>query len=225
MRISTFLCRVYSLALAFSLLAPSVAAQSESPSARKNQITLGGGAGIPGGELRQSMSSSALVRVAYGFRIRRHFQADIALDVVMRSAGISISQQSLVGEIRIRDDEYLLPFGGRAILPLVSYRLELFAGGGVVYLRYEETAEIPGLDVYGDGYVNIPCPTCRSRAGWGYYGTAGLDFALDRGQRVWLGVEGRYIKGRTSGALLGSGAPFGTNDTWFNPSMNLKFRF
>jgi hypothetical protein len=219
-----FLSRIGFPALVICLLAPCLTAKEiPKPKVLKHSFALGGGSGIPGGDLSRLMSSSALVRLGYGYRLRIHLQLDLGLDAVMRAAGISISQQSLVGEIRVRDDEIMVPFGGRAILPVLKDRLEVFAGGGGAYLRYEETAEIPGVDAYN----SFPCPSCTSRDGWGYYATAGINVALHRWRSasVGVGVETRYFKGNTSGKLLGAGASFGTSDSWFNPTLNMMIRF
>ena len=221
MRICRFLRRSLMASLACIPALPLTAQDESRP--WKHTFVLGGGVGIPAGDLRRFMSSSAAVRLKYGYRFTRNLQADLGLDAVIRAAGISITEQSMVGELRKRDDEYMVPFGGRAILPLAADRLELFAGGGAAYLRYTESADIPGLKY--SGWVEVPCPGCTSRSGWGMYGTAGANVALERRKHVWLGVEAQYIKGTTSGKLLGNGARFETKDRWLNATMNLILRF
>ena len=223
MAISVFVRMGLMAALACMLSVPLTAQEVSRP--QQNMFVIGGGVGLPAGDLEHLMSSAALIRVGYGYRFRRFFQADSGLDAVVGAAGINISRPSLVGELRIRDFEYMACFGGRAILPLAEDRLELFAGGGGAYLRYNEEAEIPGLNYYGSGVIDVPCPGCASRSGWGYYGTAGFNVALEQRHRVWLGVEARYIKGATSGNLLGTGARFKTEDQWLNTSLNLAVRF
>ncbi len=216
------------LALLLIFTALPLAAQDESR-LRRGTLVLGGGAGIPSGDLTQFLSSSAAVRLKVGYRITRYLEANVGLDVVMRAAGISKSQQTWVGEIRIKDSEYMIPFGGRAILPMAAGWVELFAGGGGAYLRYDEEADIPGLsysgDPYGSSSIDIPCPACTARSGWGYYGTAGVNIALERRKRVWVGIETQYLHGSTSGTLLGNGVRFETNDGWFIPTFNVVFRF
>ncbi len=221
MALIRFLCG-FCLLFLIGLPVPALIAQDEPPTPSSHFFFAGGGAGIPHDDIHHLMSSSALVRLGYGYRILPHIQADIALDIIFRAAGISLSQQTWIGEIRVRDNEILLPFGARAILPL-GRRFELFAGGGAAYLRYEEEAEIPGYPQ--NEYGSVPCPACTSRDGWGYYGTAGFNIAIEHKRRVWVGLEGKYLHGSTSGVLLGSGTPFGTDDSWFNPSFNLIFRF
>jgi hypothetical protein len=225
MGICKFFRRRLSALLVCLLAVPLMAEERWQPG--KNTLVVGCGVGIPSGDLRAYMSSSAAFRIKYGYRMTRYLQAEIGLDGVIRGAGISVSQQTFVGEVRKRDFEYMIPFGGRAILPLAAGRLELFAGGGGAYLKYSEEAQMANMPwCYGPScYIEIPCPACASRSGWGYYGTAGVNVALERRKRVWLGVEAEYIKGATSGKLLSTGAPFETKDRWFNPSLNLVFRF
>ncbi len=225
MTIGKSLCKAGIIAFLICLPATFLIAQEESPANFKHSVYIGGGFGMPRGDMRQFMASSGLVRFGYGYRVGRYFQVDLSWDVVWRAAGIGITQQSLVGEIRITDSEHFVPFGGRVILPLAKNRLEFFAGGGGAYLRYEEDADIPGAHVYGNSYVDYDCPSCTSRDGWGYYGNAGANIALDRRQRVWVGVEVRYVRGRTSGVLLSPDAPYATSDRWINSAVNLSYRF
>ena len=221
MTICEFLRRSLTALLASVLAVPLSAQDTSRP--RKNTFAVGAGVGIPAGDLRQFMSLSGAIRLKYGYRFTRNLQADVGLDAVIGAAGIDISQQTPVGELRIRDVECIVPMGGRAILPLAADWLELFAGGGVVYLRYSEYADLP--DLVHTGYVDVPCPGCTARSGWGFYGTAGINIALERRKRIWLGMEAQYIAGTTSGKLLGTGARFETKDRWLNTAMNLVFRF
>lgn len=223
MAIRRLLLQVVLVALLASVLSiPSMA--QEDPRPRKNTLVIGGGAGIPGADLGNVMSPSALLRLGYGYRLRKHFQVDIGADLVLHAAGIDVSQQTFIGEVRKRDNEYLIPFGGRVVLPLAQ-RFEVFAGGGGTYLWYGEEAYVPGMKCTGSCYYDVPCPSCISRGGWGYYGTAGVHISLERRNRFWLGTEMRYFKGATSGRLLGNGAQLETKDQWFNPSLNLVCRF
>src|SRR6185503_20018183 len=125
----------------------------------------------------------------------RYFQADVGVDVIFQAAGVRDFQDTIIGRIKIRDNETIVPFGGRGILPLGSDRIELFGGGGGAYLHYGESVQVPGS---GDN-SNFRCRTCRSRGGWGYYTNAGANVALERRRRFWIGVETRLIHGKTNG--------------------------
>jgi hypothetical protein len=173
------------------------------------------------------MTPSGVLQFGYGYRPWKHFQADVSLTVVPRAAGINVPLQTTVGTFEVKDTEFILPFGGRAILPLLAGRMELFGGGGGTYLHYTEIAPTRlGYGCYPSACVfDVACPFCVSRGGWGGYGTAGADVALDRRRRVWLGVETRFVKGTTSGELLGSGGTIKTKDQWLNMAMNVAYRF
>jgi hypothetical protein len=125
--------------------------------------------------------------------------------------GVRDFQDTIIGRIRIRDNEVLVPFGGRGILP-IGPRLELFGGGGAAYLHYGESVEVPG----GGADSSFKCQTCRSRGGWGAYATAGLNVAVERSHRFWVGVESRIFHGKTNGDPLGAVPPLETRDTWID---------
>jgi hypothetical protein len=189
------------ISVAYAMTTPLMA-QSNS---WKNMFTIGAGVGIPAGDLKQFMSPSAALRFKYGHRFTQNIQADLGLDMVIHAAGIN--------EMRKRDYEFAFPIGGRVILPLSSDCFELFAGGGGAYLKYNEA-------IWG----NI-CSGCASRGGWGVYGTAGANVALERLRHVWLGIEAQYLKGTTSGKLLGTGVAFESKDGWWTTTLNLDYRF
>jgi len=215
------------------ILAVPLFAQEAKP--RYNTIYAGGGIAMPQADLRGYMTKSAMFQLGYGYRFHKYFQADIAGIGVVEAAGIHFSLPTFTGDVKtgdihVSDSELLVPFGGRAILPLAGGRIELFAGGGGVYLRYSEEAASKVVDCYGPGgpatcSVDQACPQCTSRSGWGGYGVAGANSALDRKRRVWVNVESRFVTGHTSGKLLGSGAPFQTKDQWTLIVGNVGVRF
>jgi hypothetical protein len=225
MTICKVLFRTGLAAYFLSVLCISLLAAEAENRPRKSAFVIGGGAGIPGEDLGKAMSPSFLMRFGYGYRPHRFFQVEIGADCILHAAGISTSEQTFIGEIRKMDNEYLIPFGARFLLP-VSKRFEFFAGGGGSYIWYGEEADIPGLTCSGSGCIySVPCPGCISRSGWGLYGTAGFNISLESRNRFWLGLETRYFRGGTSGRLLGNGLYLETTDQWFNPSINLVFRF
>ena len=199
------------------LLAVPAAAQ---PLARKFSIAVGTGGAIPRQDLESFMSTSPLIRVAFGYRPIRFFQADLGLDAVIHAAGVRDFQDTIIGRIKIRDNELLVPFGGRAILPVLP-RLELFGGGGAAYLHYGESVEVPG----GGSDSSFDCQVCRSRGGWGTYATAGANVSLERSRRFWIGIETKLFHGHTSGESLGSVPPLETHDTWINTAALFIIRF
>jgi hypothetical protein len=95
----------------------------------RHNFTLGAGAALPRGDLGAWLSDSSAVSVGYGYRFARYFQADIGLDVLFGAARVREFLLTDIGDFRIKDREYFLPMGGRAIAPLFGGRL-LFSGGG-----------------------------------------------------------------------------------------------
>jgi hypothetical protein len=204
---------VLALVLAAPLLAQS--------GFRKHYITAGAGAGVPRGELQPLFNSSPAFRVGYGYRFHQNFQADIALDTVFHAADVRDLFPSVVGDLRIRDYQFLLPMGGRAVVPLAGGRVLLSAGGGGAYMRYQERIRQP----FGDAYFQLECTACRSRSGWGYYALLGGSVALDRYQHFRIGVTSRVYRGTTEGDPFGALPAVQTKDHWFNTAAEFTFAF
>jgi hypothetical protein len=188
---------------------------------RQHYFTAGGGAGVPRGELRPLFDASPAFRFGYGYRFHPNFQADIALDTVFHAANVRDLFPSLVGDLRIRDYQFLLPMGGRAIVPLADGRVLLSAGGGGAYIRYQESIRQP----FGDAYFRLECTSCRSRSGWGYYALLGGSVALDRHQHFRLGITTRVYRGNTRGDEFGALPPIRTRDHWVNTAAEFTFAF
>jgi hypothetical protein len=189
------------------VLSAPVWAQSWYPS---HNLTVGLGAAQPRADLEGLFSKSAGLSINYGYRFHPNFQADLGLDTVFYAARVRDFLPTGFGDLRIRDYQFLVPFGARAILPLERGRLQLSAGGGGAYLRYSELLSQPS------DYFRLACRVCAVRSGWGYYGLVGGRVALDRRQRFHAGVTTRVYQGHTDGAPLGFLPDFRTRDRWVN---------
>ena len=196
------------------------AAISAQPLARQFSFNAGTGGAIPREDLTSFMTTSPLLTVGFGYRPFKYLQADVGLDAIFHAAGVRGFEDTIIGRIRVRDNEILVPLGGRGILPL-GPRLELFGGGGAAYLHYGESVEVPG----GGNDSSFRCRTCRSRDGWGYYAIGGVKVAVERSHRFWVGVESRLVHGKTNGDPLGAVPPLETQDTWINTAAVFTFRF
>ena len=205
------------LSLACLLAAPLTA----QPLARQFSVNIGTGGAIPREDLASFMNTSPLLTIGFGYRPVRYFEADVGMDAIFRAAGVRDFQDTIIGRLKIRDNEILVPFGGRAILPLPGQRIELFGGGGAAYLHYGESVEVPGS---GDN-SSFNCRTCRSRGGWGSYAVAGVNVAVEGSRRFWVGVESRLVHGKTNGDPLGAVPPLETHDTWINTAAVFTVRF
>jgi len=176
----------------------------------KHNFTAGVGGAMPGSDLEGQFSNRPDVSFGYGYRIHENFQLDAGLDVVFGAAGVRDFLETDLGYLRIRDFEYLLPLGGRIILPVSDGRVLFSVGGGAAYMRYSER-----LKQVSD-YYQYECPYCGSRSGWGYYTLVGGSVALDRSQRFRVGVTSRLYRGNTDGDAIGYIPALRTHDTWLN---------
>jgi hypothetical protein len=178
----------------------------------RHTITATLGAGRPRGELRGLFSDSFLAGVEYGYRFHRNFQLDAGFDSVFGAAGVRDWLPTAFGNLRIRDYQSFVPFGGRVILPLANERVNIYGGLGGVYMRYAERLKQP----FQSYDYRIPCDVCAARDGFGYYGIFGGSVALDHGRHFRVGAGTRMYRGHTSGDPLGATPPRETTDRWLN---------
>jgi hypothetical protein len=182
-----------------------------------HNFTFGVGGASPQAELSNFMQSAPGVSVGYGYRFMRYFQADAGLDILFGAARIRDFLTTDIGGFRIKDREYFVPLGGRAIVPLASGKVLLYAGGGGAWMRYNERVNQPS------SYYRIDCPICTSRSGWGYYAQVGGDWYFGRNLR--LGVVSRFYRGHTNGEPLGPVPGVKTTDHWVNTLAQIGFSF
>lgn len=184
-----------------------------------HNFTFNAGGVNPGGQLKSFMGAAPAVGFSYGYRFSRYLQADAGLDVSFGAANVSQFVNTDLGVTRIRDREYMLPFGGRAIAPLLKGRLLLAGGGGAAYLRYSESIQQVNY------YYQVSCPTCTSRSGWGPYGLASGSYFLDSGRHFRVGVTSMFIRAHTNGDTVGNVPGVRTSDHWANVYGELGFSF
>jgi hypothetical protein len=178
---------------------------------RKHNIILNAGAGIPRGDLDNLLSTAAGVGILYGYRFHPYFQVEGGYETLFGAADVRDYLPTSFGNLRIRDYQQFLPFGGRVVVPLANDRIQLHAGGGGAYFRYSERIRQPFQN-----YYRIDCYECRTRDGIGYYGLVGASIALDRAQHFRIGFGGKVYRGHTEGDPLGELPGFETTDRWIN---------
>lgn len=189
-------------------LAAPLAAQSWYP---KHTFTVAAGAAQPRAHLASLLKDSALFGFGYGYRFHRNLQIDTGLDTIFYAARVrDFLDTRTFGPLRIRDYQFLIPFGARAVLPLDRGRFLVSAGGGGVRFQYTELLRQPGE------YLRLDCYVCNTRGGWGYYGLVAGSVALDRHKHFRLGVTGKVYQGHTRGDPLGPFPPSRTRDRWAN---------
>jgi len=121
--------------------------------------------------------------------------------------------------VRIKDREYFVPFGARAIAPLFGGRVLISGGLGGAYMRYGERISQPSY------YYRIDCPVCTSRSGWGYYGLFNVSYYVDRDQHFRVGATSRVYRGHTEGEPVGPVPPIRTTDRWIQIFGEFGFSF
>lgn len=189
------------------------------PYYRRHYFTLGGGAGLPRGDLNAVFNDSFGLNLNYGYRFVRYFQADVGLDTLFGAAGVRDFLDTSFGPRRIRDYQFFVPFGGRAILPLAGERLLIYGSGGGAYMRYTELLSQPS------DFFRIDCPVCTARSGWGYYAGFGFSGAVDRGQFIRIGAGTRVYRGHTDGEPIGAAPALRTKDRWVRLMAEVSFSF
>ena len=202
--------------LLFAVLCPLGAQEFYYP---RHNFTFGAGIARPRGNLYGLLDDAPLISIAYGYRFMRYFQADVGLDMAFGAAGVKDFLPTQIGYYRISDREYFLPFGGRAIAPLLSGRLLISGGAGGAWLKYHERTSQPSQ------YIHIDCPGCTSRSGWGWYSLANVSYFLNSGKNFRVGATARMIRGHTDGGPLGLLPPYQTNDNWLNMWAEVGFSF
>ncbi len=184
-----------------------------------HNFTFGMGGGLPKADLSSYYVDKPAMTIGYGYRFRKYFQADVGLDMVFGAAHVRDYLQTDFGSLRIRDRQFFVPMGGRAILPLAGGRLLISGGGGGAYMRYSELLHQPS------DYFKIDCPVCLTRDGWGYYALADVSGYIDRGQHFRVGVQGKSYRGHTSGGSLGGLPEVRTKDQWLMILGTVGFSF
>ena len=203
-------------ALLLLVIAAPLMAQT---SFQKHNVTLGAGAGLPGGQIADLFRTVGGVGVGYGYRFQKNLQADVGFETLFGAAGVREFLSTDIGNARISDRQYFLPFGGRAILPLGEGRVLLSLGGGGAYLRYSERVQ------QISSYYSIQCSDCASRSGWGTYALASASYAIDRYQMFRLGFTAKAYRAHTNGDSFGLLPGIETRDRWLSLFANFTLSF
>lgn len=204
--------------LGFVLVGLSSLAQAQDYYPHHN-FTFSAGAARPKGDLSPYLEVAPAVGVGYGYRFLRYFQADAGVDINFGAARVRDFLSTQVGDLRIKDREYFVQFGGRGIAPLFHGRVLFSAGGGGAYMRYAERISQPS------SYFRVGCPVCTARSGWGYYAVADTTVFLDRAQHFRIGPAAKFFRGHTTGEPLGNLPGVRTKDHWINLYAELGFSF
>ena len=184
----------------------------------RNNITAGIGPGIPVGSDTAYLDAAPLISIGYGYRFNRFLQADVGFQTAFGAASNQNIEATNLGYVRGGDREYMVPLGGRLIVPTPLSRIELSAGGGAAYLHYSET-------VPSSYYYTNYCYSCTSRGGWGAYGLANVSYFLDSDHNFHVGTTGQFISASLHGDAVGATPAIDTKDHWVNISFEFGFSF
>jgi hypothetical protein len=204
------------LVLTFTCFAALAPAQTDQ--FQRNHVTIGIGPAIPVGNTANYLSTAPLLSVGYGYRFTRFLQADVGFQVAFGAANNNNGELTDFGQVQGGDHEYMIPLGGRFIIPNPFKRMEFSVGGGAVYLHYSET--IPS-----SGDFSSTCYTCSSRGGWGGYGLANASYFLGDSHTFHVGTTFEFIAASTSGQSVGNVPGIQTRDHWSNLSLEFGLSF
>lgn len=197
--------------LRYFLLVAATAAPLAAQWYPRHNFTFGAGGASPQDELADyGFHNRPGISMAYGYRFSRCLQVDGGLDMVFGAGGIRDYLETEFGPLRIRDYQFFVPLGGRAILPVADGRVLLFGGGGAAWMKYSELLRQPS------DYYHFECPVCSSRSGWGGYALAGVNYFLDSGKLFRVGATVKTYRGHTEGDPFAAVPGFKTNDRWIN---------
>src|SRR5579872_4229367 len=108
--------RTLTLLACTSILAVPAFAQQEE--LHHHNITVAGGAATPLGNSTSYLSTAPAFNISYGYRFTRLFQVDTGLEMAFGAANNQNVEQTDLGSVQGGDHEFMVPLGGRVILPL-----------------------------------------------------------------------------------------------------------
>ena len=205
-------------------------AQANSEEVHHHNISFGAGPAIPVGNATTNyLTTAPFIRLAYGYRFNKLFQADAAFQMAFGAANNQNPETNGFGQVQGGDHEFMFPLlGGRIYLPLPIRRVEASVGGGAVHLHYSETAPSSNSGYgygYGYGYGSSGCYSCTARGGWGGYGLTNVSYFLDTNHNVRVGTTVQYIGGSTNGPAVANFPATRTTDHWLQLAFGFGLSF
>lgn len=182
------------------------------------------------GNATNYLSTAPFIRLSYGYRFNRLFQADAGFEMAFGAANNQNPESTTVGLVRGGDHEFMAPLlGGRVYLPLHLSRIGSSVGVGAVHLHYSETAPSNGGGYgYGYGYGGVggsACYTCTTRGGWGGYGLANVSYYLTSDHTFRVGTTVQYTVGHTNGQAVANFPATKTTDHWLELAFEIGLSF
>lgn len=196
---------------------------SENEQVHHHNISFGAGPAVPLGNATNYLSTAPFIRLSYGYRFNKLFQADAGFEMAFGAAHNSNAEVTNFGTVTGGDHEFMAPMlGGRVYIPLHLQRLAASVGGGVVHLHYSETASSGNAGYYG---YSSSCLSCSTRGGWGGYGLGNISYFLDSGHMFHIGTTLEYVAGSTNGQAVANFPATQTTDHWLNVAFEIGVSF
>ena len=164
----------------------------------RQTITVGAGIAVPN-DWSYRFKKSPVLNVDYGYRLKRYIQADVGVETIVN--GWDTYERCRFSSTPVTNVGFIVPFGGRMLLPFNSGRVLVSAGAGGAYFNYTS-----------------PCaaPTIGHFAAWGGYALAGASVAVDKAKRFRVGFLARYHRAYDRGYF---------QDGWLNLYSQFSFSF
>jgi len=218
------------LAILACLLTYPALAQTDPDEVHHHNISFGAGPALPVGNATNYLSSAPFIRLSYGYRFNRLFQADAGFQMAFGAANNRNAEATTFGQVQGGDHEFMFPLlGGRVYLPLHLNRVQTSLGAGAVHLHYSETASSNGgYGGYGYGYGysgGSQCYTCTARGGWGGYGLANISYYLNSDHTFRVGTTLQYVSGTTNGQAVANFPAAKTSDRWLQIAFDIGLSF
>jgi hypothetical protein len=191
-----------------------------------HNISFGAGPAMAVGNATNYLNTAPFIRLSYGYRFNRLFQADAGFEMAFGAAHNQNPESTTFGSVMGGDHEFMAPLlGGRIYLPLHLRRVGASVGGGAVHLHYSETAPSnSGGYGYGYGYGS-GCYSCTTRGGWGGYGLANISYFLNSDHTFRVGTTVQYIAGSTNGQAVANFPATKTTDHWLELAFEIGLSF
>jgi hypothetical protein len=211
------------------LVAAPIREEVEAEVIRKFTLSLGIGGAIPEKDLGGIYDTGTQMELLVGYQVAPPLRLEAGFDYVTGFLPV----EGLIGIdfgtgtiIELRGTYLSTPVGLEATRSFRNGKIDVSAGGGVLYNRYSQSVNLTD-------YFGLAATSSDSRDGFGYYAAAAYEQFL--GERFGIGAKVRRVWTRTSGknvgGLLTPGEDYdpdltgSTDDAWLSIYGAVLYRF